>query len=233
MSSEGGRRIKTLLVEDHPVIRAGLAAILEKVDDIEIAGVAVDGKEGVGRAQELKPDVILMDVGMPVMDGIEAARRIRANDDTAKIIMLTARDSERDIFASLSAGANGYCLKEAAPERLCTAIRAVFAGDLWLDSTIASKVLSALPPRQADAQDSGRTVALKPTGPDDRTYGTLSQRELEVLQLLVEGLSNSEMAERLIISRETVKTHVRHIMEKLAVNDRIQAAVKALRHGLV
>lgn len=229
MSSDHSKQIKILLVEDHPVIRAGLEIILGEVEDFSVVGLAVDGDEGMRAAERLKPDVILMDVGMPVMDGIEAARLIRSKDPTVKIIMLTSRDSERDVFASLSAGANGYCLKEAAPERLCAAIRCVHYGDVWLDSTIASKVLNALPA----GTGAGSPGSLKPPGPEDRTYGALSEREREVLQLLVEGLSNAEIAERLIIGRETVKTHVSHIMDKLAVDDRIQAAVKALRHGLV
>jgi DNA-binding NarL/FixJ family response regulator len=143
--------------------------------------------------------------------------------------MLTSRDNERDIFASLAAGANGYCLKEAAPERLCAAIRCVSAGDVWLDAAIAGKVMTALP----DPGAAGSSFAAISTAGEKSTYGSLSERERDVLQLLVEGLSNVEIAERLIISRETVKTHVRHIMDKLAVSDRIQVAVKALRHGLV
>jgi DNA-binding NarL/FixJ family response regulator len=229
MSAHNPDRIKILLVEDNLVIRTGLEMLLQGVDDFEVVGSVNNGSEGTGAAGELKPDVILMDVGMPVMDGIEAARQIRAQDQDVKIIMLTSHKSEQDIFASLSAGANGYCLKEAAPERICTAIRSVYAGDLWLDAAIASKVLSVLPSPGAP----GRAGSMRNVDGEDRIYGTLSEREMEVLQLLVQGLNNTEIADRLIIGRETVKTHVRHIMDKLAVDDRVQAAVKALRHGLI
>jgi len=229
VSANNKPRIKILLVEDHPVVRAGLQIILSEAQDFEVVGWAANGAEGAAQASALKPDVILMDVGMPLVDGIEAVRRIRANDPSAKIIMLTASDNERDIFASLAAGANGYCLKEAAPERLSAAIRCVNAGDVWLDAAIAGKVMAALP----DPSAVGSSFAIVSAAAEKRTYNSLSDRERDVLQLLVEGLSNIEIAERLIISRETVKTHVRHIMDKLAVSDRIQVAVKALRHGLV
>jgi len=229
MSPDNISRIRILLVEDNLVIRTGLEMLLQGVDDMEVVGSVTNGSEGIEAAGELKPDVILMDVGMPVMDGIEASKLIRAQDQDVKIIMLTSHKNEQDIFASLSAGANGYCLKEAAPERICTAIRSVQSGDLWLDAAIASKVLNVLPTPGAQ----GRAGSLRPVDSEDRIYGTLSERENEVLQLLVQGMNNTEIAYRLIIGRETVKTHVRHIMDKLAVDDRVQAAVKALRHGLV
>ncbi len=238
-SQSADSSIKVLLVEDHLLTRIGLKTVIERTPDIRIVGEASNGEEALAAVDRFKPDVILMDVGMPVMDGIEAARRILERHSGVKIVMLTSHDNDRDIFASLSAGASGYCLKDVAPERLFIAIRTVNAGDSWLDSAIASRVLqhyvvpSALQPAAPDlppyhcagAVETGKSQAVLPE--------PLSARELEVLRLVVDGLSNQEIANRLIISLATAKTHVRNILNKLAVDDRTQAAVQAMRRGLV
>lgn len=218
--------IKVLLVEDYLLTRTGLKAIIDRDPEIEIIGEAQNGEEAVAKVNELLPDVILMDVGMPVMDGIEASRQIRESYPQIKIVMLTASDSDRDIFASLCAGASGYCLKDVSPERLYTAIKAAYNGDIWLDASIAQKVIKeyGLQPAAASDQRSKRMANL----PDP-----LSPREMEVLNLLVNGSSNQEIANQLVISLATAKTHVRSILNKLAVDDRTQAAVNAMRHGLV
>ena len=135
--------IKVLLVEDHKLTRIGLKTVIERTDDLKVIGEAENGEEAVAKASELKPDVILMDVGMPVMDGIEAVHKIREQHKDINTIMLTSHDNERDILASLSAGACGYCLKDVEPDRLYTAIRSVNEGDVWLDSTVASRVMKA------------------------------------------------------------------------------------------
>lgn len=233
--------IKILLVEDHLLTRIGLKTVLERVPDIRVIGEAENGEEAVRLVDELSPDVTLMDVGMPVMDGIEAAKTIRGKHKDANIIMLTSHDNEQDIFASLSAGAVGYCLKDVAPERLYTAIRSVNSGDVWLDSTIANKVVRhySAPSPAPESQEAKGTAAPAPSASSSvKTQmpalpDPLSQRELEVLNLLVEGLSNQEIADRLVISLATAKTHVRNILNKLAVDDRTQAAVHAMRRGLV
>ncbi len=232
--------IKVVLVEDHLLTRIGLKTVIERTPDIRVIGEAENGEEAVQKVKELKPDVVLMDVGMPIMDGIEASKLISSSTDGVGIIMLTSHDNERDIFASLAAGASGYCLKDVEPERLYTAIRSVQKGDSWLDSAIAAKVLkqqSAVPhpapaagsPTGAGSTGSGPDVAKAQQGLPE----PLSPRELEVLNLLVEGLSNQEIADKLIISLATAKTHVRNILNKLAVDDRTQAAVHAMRRGLV
>lgn len=182
---------------------------------------ASNGREALHVAARTMPAVILLDVGMPLMDGIEACQQLKQKLPDIKVIMLTSHEDERDIFAALAAGANGYCLKDADFGRLEAAVAAVLHGDLWIDSTIAHKVLRALPKSPAASV------------PNEIIYEHLSERELQVLQLIVEGLSNQEIGDRLSIKKDTVKTHIKHIMDKLAVSDRTQAAVKALRHGLV
>jgi DNA-binding NarL/FixJ family response regulator len=233
--------IKVLIVEDHALTRIGLRTVLKRVTDIVVVGESSNGEEAVADAARLQPNVILMDVGMPIMDGIQAAREIVNKHPEIKIIMLTQHDNDQDVLASLTAGASGYCLKDVIPERLYTAIRAVNAGDAWLDASIASKVL-----KHYDRVASGESAAplakrlpelaqLSAKGaPLDRPLPeALSARELEVLRLIVEGFSNQEIAEKLIISLPTAKTHVRNILNKLAVDDRTQAAVQGMRRGLV
>ncbi len=250
---ETPRIIKVLLVEDHALTRIGLRTALKRTTDISVVGEAANGEEAVSQAEQLKPDVILMDVGMPVMDGIQAARKIIERDSSIKIIMLTQHDNDRDILASLSAGASGYCLKDVAPDRLYTAIRSVNAGDAWLDASIASRVLKHYAqesaPTSSHEQSAPRPAiaqTLEPVSPPASDSAKemsaflgrplpepLSPRELEVLKLIVDGLSNQEIADKLIISLATAKTHVRNILNKLAVDDRTQAAVHAMRRGLV
>ncbi len=213
----------------------GLKAALKRTEDIAVIGEAGNGEEAVSAAATLKPDVILMDVGMPVMDGIEASRRILSAQPEIRIIMLTQHDNDSDILASLAAGASGYCLKDVAPERLYTAIRAVSSGDAWLDASIASRVLkhytAQLPSKHVETEVPNKAAVLVEM--DRPLAEPLSPRELEVLTLIVDGLSNQDIADKLIISLATAKTHVRNILNKLAVDDRTQAAVHAMRRGLV
>lgn len=230
--TEEEKQIRILLVEDHLLTRIGLKTVIERRSDFKVIGEAEDGEQAIRAVDEFSPDVILMDVGMPIMDGIEASKKIKDKHPEKAIIMLTSHDNERDIFASLSAGAGGYCLKDVEPERLYSAIRSVYAGDIWLDATIAGKVLkqyhSGTPAQAAAEPSKARLNKKEPNLPEQ-----LSPRELEVLYLLVDGLSNQEIADRLIISLATAKTHVRNILNKLAVDDRTQAAVLAMRRGLV
>lgn len=238
------KAIQVVLVEDHTLTRIGLKAALKRTADIDFVGEATNGEEAIERVRETKPDVVLMDVGMPVMDGIQSAGLIVREFPNVKVIMLTQHDNDRDILASLAAGASGYCLKDVEPERLYTAIRTVNAGDAWLDATIAGRVLrmyasSPQEPRPAaePASQEVAGVAVQPrqsVEPMDRPAPEpLSAREMEVLRCIVDGLSNQEIAEKLIISLATAKTHVRNILNKLAVDDRTQAAVHAMRRGLV
>ena len=210
-----------LLVDDDANLRIGLRELFEQSDCVGSVLEAANGMEAMSMDSRYLPDLILLDVGMPIMNGIEACRLLKQRRIDLKIIMLTSHDEDQDIFAALASGANGYCLKDADFNRLEAAVNAVSRGDLWLDSAIAKKVLNALP-RSKSTADQRKIL-----------YADLSDRETQVLQLIVDGLSNQEIADRLEISKETVKTHVKHLMEKLAVSDRTQAAVKAMRYGLV
>jgi DNA-binding NarL/FixJ family response regulator len=212
------KHITVLLAEDHVVTRLGLRMFLESAPDIKVVGEAGDGHEAVKLAKELQPDIVLLDVVMPEMDGIEAARLLKAQSADLKIIMMTSSRDEQDIFAALAAGASGYCTKDVSDDRLLTAIATVIKGDLWLDASVAGKVLGALP---------------SPSSQQDSSHQELSEREMDVLKLIVEGVPNSEISKRLFISPNTVKSHIKHVLDKLSVSDRTQAAVKAIREGLV
>lgn len=234
-------KIKILLVEDHQLTRIGIKTVLGRTQDLAVVAEAGNGQEAVEAYKSASPDVVLMDVGMPVLDGIQASKTILENNPDAKIIMLTSHDNEQDIAASLAAGAGGYCLKDVEPDRLYAAIRSVYAGDIWLDAAIAAKVLKLQTSRASKKEGEWEFTRMESTSSGSEVRPTtgaslpepLSPRELEVLNLIVEGYSNQEIADRLIISLPTAKTHVRNILNKLAVDDRTQAAVQAMRRGLV
>lgn len=218
--------IKVLLVEDHTMIRMGTALVIEKTDGIELIDEAEDGRKGVDKALELLPDVILMDIGLPLIDGIEATRMIKDANIDSKILIFTSRDNDEDVFAALAAGADGYIMKGATPDQLTQAILAVSEGTAWLDPAIARLVLSNV---QKQSKNTPVSCEIKP---GKNSFG-LTEREMEVLGLIVEGLSNPQIAERLVITRATAKAHVHSILQKLYVDDRTQAAVTAMREGLV
>jgi len=220
--------IKVLLVEDHTMTRMGLALVLEKAEGIELVADAEDGLTGVQKASEFLPDVILMDIGLPVIDGIEATRRIKEMGLESKILIFTSRDNEDDVFACFKAGADGYIMKGSTPIQTTSAIRAVSEGTAWLDPAIAKIVLSSL--------QKSNIVSVASAGINykagKKAYG-LTEREMEVLSLIVEGLSNPQIADRLFITRATAKAHVHSILQKLCVDDRTKAAVTAMKEGLV
>ena len=225
--NENAEKIRVLVVEDHTMTRMGLQLVLEKVEDIEIIGEAENGQKAVELAKFLTPDVILMDIGLPVIDGIEATKRIKDAKLSSYILIFTSRDSEENVFAALSAGADAYIMKGANPEQLVSAIRAVNEGNAWLDQNIARMVLGNIT-RRSIAESS----ALKEPSKTALAAG-LTEREMEVLKLVVDGLTNPQIAERLFITRATAKAHVHSILQKLCVDDRTQAAVTAMREGLV
>lgn len=230
------QRISTLLVEDHEITRLGMKTLLRHMKEIEVVAEATTGTAAVNAAKEIKPDLVLMDIGLPDMDGIEATRLIKQSLD-AKVVMLTSHDNVEDILAGLSAGADAYCLKTINSLQLSTAIHSAMDGAIWLDPNLARQVIqliTAPKPRRVT-----RESCLNP-GPgtggvqaNNNNPYKLSEREYNVLCLLVDGLSNQQMADALYLSTDTVKTHMRHVLEKLSVSDRTQAAIKAIRAGLV
>ena len=220
--------IRVLLVEDHTMTRMGLSLVLSQAQGIELIAEAEDGQKGVELAKQLLPDVILMDIGLPVIDGIEATRIIKETGLSSKILMFTSRDSEDDVFASLASGADGYVMKGVTPEQLQNAIKAVNEGTAWLDPAIARLVLSNIQRQdRASAQANNGTDITK-----INAYG-LTDRELDVLNLIVEGLTNVQIAERLVKAKATAKAHVHSILQKLYAENRTQATITALKERLV
>jgi DNA-binding NarL/FixJ family response regulator len=207
--------IRVLLVDDHQVVRRGLRTFLEIQDDIEVVGEAADGAEGVARSEELRPDVVLMDIKMPGTDGIEALRKLRGLDNPAKVLIVTSFTEQRTVVPALRAGASGYVYKDVDPEALAGAIRSVHAGHVLLQPEVAGALL---------AQEDG--------GAGSGRGSTLTEREREVLGLIADGRSNREIARALVLSEKTVKTHVSNILMKLDLADRTQAALWAVRHGV-
>ncbi|KGF72400.1 NagC family transcriptional regulator [Neosynechococcus sphagnicola sy1] len=208
--------LRILIVEDDPMMQLGLEQSLEAYPQITIVGQAEDGYLGVEAALRLQPDIVVMDIGLPRLDGIAATQQIKAALPQTHVVMLTSHTTETEVIAALSSGADAYCIKGTSVDQLLAAIAAAQEGATYLDPQIARRVVEHL----------------KPPTPASN-IGHLSHRELEVLKLMVEGYSNPEIATALYLSPNTIKTHIRGIMNKLAVDDRVQAAVVALRHGLV
>ena len=218
--------INVLLVEDHELYRMGLSMLLSKAEGITLCAEAADGLEGIKSARENNPDVILMDIGLPNIDGIEATQRIKDFNPDVKILIFTSRDSENDLFEAFKAGADGYIMKGATPEQTISAIKAVNEGIGWIDPNIAKMVFSNLQRPQA------QIVSTPEIKKAPNSYG-LTERELDVLELMVEGLSNPQIADKLVITRATAKAHVHSILQKLCVTSRTQATVTAMKEGLV
>jgi NarL family two-component system response regulator LiaR len=209
--------IRVLIVDDHTIVRKGIRALLTEIAGIEVVGEAADGQEAVAQANRLHPDVILMDLAMPKMDGIEATRQIKSSQPESRILVMTSFATDDKVFPAIKAGALGYLLKESAPEDLVEAIHQIHRGESSLHPIIARKVLEEI------THPSGG-----PPTPDP-----LTKREAEVLLLVAQGLSNQEIARKLYITDATVRSHVSNIMSKLHLASRIQAALYALREGLV
>jgi len=217
-----GETIRVVIVDDHALFRRGLDLVLSEEPDIKVVGEAADGIEAVHRAEEMAPDVVVMDVRMPRSTGIEAARRIRERLPDTKVIMLTVSDNEEDLYAAVKAGASGYLLKEISIEELADAVRAVARGHSLISPSMASKLLSEFNALVQQAEERHRSL-----------LPNLTDRELDVLKLVAKGLSNREISEELYISENTVKNHVRNILEKLHLHSRMEAVVYAMREKLL
>jgi DNA-binding NarL/FixJ family response regulator len=212
--------IKILLVDDDALIRAGLRLLLETEEDLKVIGEAGDGNVAVSQVAALHPDVVLMDIQMPHLDGLEATERIAHDGHAARILMLTTFEQDEYVFRALRAGASGFVLKRIPPEELVAAVRTVAAGEALLSPSVTKRLIAAFAKQPAPAASAA-------------TVGTLTDRELEVLRLLARGLSNAEIADHLVLSALTVKTHVGNLLTKLQLRDRTQAVVYAYESGIV
>jgi DNA-binding NarL/FixJ family response regulator len=212
-----------LIADDQALVRAGFRMILEAEEDMEVVGEAADGREAVAEARRLRPDVVLMDVRMPDVDGIDATRRLLGDDGSdAKVVMLTTFDMDEYVYDALRAGASGFLLKDVPPEQLVAGIRAVASGDALLAPSVTRRVIEEFVRRPPDS--------MRAAPPE---LAELTARELEVLKLMARGLANAEIAMELFVSETTVKTHVAHVLMKLKLRDRVQAVVFAYESGLV
>jgi DNA-binding NarL/FixJ family response regulator len=210
--------ITVLIVDDQAMVRGGLRLILEAEDDINVIAEAENGEEGVRLARREEPDVVLMDVRMPVMDGLEATRQITEQIESTRVIVLTTFDLDEYVYGALRNGASGFLLKDAGGDQLVEAVRVIASGDALIAPSVTRRLISEFADRPALAEIKG--------------IGELTEREVEVLGLVAKGLANSEIGEALFVSESTVKTHVSHILTKLQLRDRVQAVVAAYESGL-
>ena len=221
--SEPSAVIRIVVADDHQVVRTGFAALLDTQPDFTVAGTAHDGAEAVRICRELRPDVVLMDVRMPGTDGIDATRQLaRSGQDGPRVLILTTFDLDEYVYDALCAGASGFLLKDVTAERLFDAVRVVAAGEALLAPTVTRRLISEFARQRPGAP-----------GPATAQLAALTPRETQVLRLVAEGLSNPEIAARLVVSEETVKTHVSRVLSKLGLRDRTQAVVTAYESGLV
>ena len=238
-------KIRVALIEDHDLTRVGIRTALQQRQEIEVVGEAANAQEGLNLMATLHPDIAIVDIGLPDKDGIELTRQIKAQQEsmeehqTTKVLILTLRDNKEAVLAAFAAGADSYCMKDISFDNLLEALRVTHGGNAWIDPAIARIVLQQAQqtpePTEVAAVDA-KTVAINAADTEyDQMIAAypLTERELEVLQLIVEGCSNAVIAEKLYITVGTVKTHVRNILNKLCADDRTQAAVRALRSGLV
>jgi DNA-binding NarL/FixJ family response regulator len=210
--------IRVLVADDQSMVRAGFRMLLSREDDIEVVAEASNGLEAIDKATRFRPTIVLMDIRMPELDGLEATRRILAADESARILILTTFDLDEYVYEALRAGASGFVLKDDPPEQLLSAIRIVAGGEALLSPTVTKRVIKQF------------TRIPQPTPP--KQLEELTERELEVFRLIARGLSNAEIAQELYISDTTVKTHITHILQKLDLRDRVQAVVLAHETGL-
>ena len=213
--------IRVLIADDQALVRGGFRMILDAQRDIEVVGEASDGRQALDQARELAPDVVLMDIRMPELDGLEATRRLLGGNDNCRVLILTTFDLDEYVYEAMKAGASGFLIKDVRPEQLADAVRVVADGDALLAPVITRRLIEQFVSRPAPAPGAPRELE------------DLSDRELEVLKLIARGHSNDEIALELFVTRATVKTHVTHILTKLRLRDRVQAVVLAYESGLV
>lgn len=221
-------KIRVLVVDDSRLTRISVKTTLKSAgNEIEFVGEAEEGSQAVEMVKLLQPDVVLMDIGMPIMDGVRATQAIKKRFPNVKVVMLTSHEEEADVLDAFSSGANSYCLKETSPDMLIHVVLSTAHGACWIDPKIARIVMSQLQPAE-------RGIASRDGAPEEDPIGfSLTEREIEVLKLVTQGLNNAEISEKLCISMNTVKTHLKNIFQKLEVEDRTAAALKALKVRLI
>ena len=224
-TNDARKVIKVVIVEDFKLTRVGLRCALNENADIKVVAEFENAIDGIKYVEHYKPDVVLMDLGLPTMNGIEATQKIKEISPATKVIALTSHDRGEEVVATLSSGASAYCLKDIDPQKLASVIRDVATGVCWIDAMVAAQALGSLPKVE--------NVGFLPCKNNQEGRVPLTEREFEVLKHLVSGKSNTEIAKELIVSVYTAKDHVCSILQKMCVNDRVQAAVKAVKEGIV
>jgi len=225
MTEAKAEDIRVIIIEDYKLTRVALRTALNEFEGITVVGEAEDAEKGLELVKQLRPDVVLMDLGLPGINGIEGTQRVKTFDENIKVVILTSHDRNEEVLASLGSGANAYCLKDITPQNLVNVIKSVNEGAAWLDPAIAKVALNLFP-----KPDAKRTSGFYEKSDSKER---LTEREMQVLRLLVKGNSNTEIAKELIVSVHTAKAHVCSILQKLCVDDRVQAAVKAIKENLV
>ncbi len=222
---EHNETVKVVIIEDYKLTRVGLKSTLNEYEHIDVIGESEDATEGLEIIKKLKPDVVLMDLGLPGMNGLEATMKIKELELPTKVIILTSHERGEEVVSALGAGANAYCLKDISPETLSEVIKSVAKGACWLDANVSQAALNFFPKPE--------NVSLMQSCNVQDARAQLTDRELEVLKHLVNGKSNTEIAKELIVSVHTAKAHVCSILQKLCVDDRVQAAVKAIKENII
>jgi len=226
-SSPSKSKIRIVVADDHPIFRDGLCKLLALEEDFEVVAQAQDGRQVLDVLQQYEPDILLLDLKMPGLDGLATLQRLQAAKNKTKVIVLTASDDKNEFVQAMKLGTSGIVLKQTATELLIKSIRKVYAGEIWLDSHTTAAVI-----RQFVANEEPRMTPASPAQPRDRERSPLSQREREIVALVAQGFKNKEMAEKMFISEQTVKNHLHNIFDKLGVSDRLELALYAIHNNL-
>lgn len=230
MTAADTNKVKVMVVDDSRLTRLSVKTMLKSAqNDIELVGEAEEGNQAIEQVGKLRPDVVLMDIGMPIMDGVRATQAIKKQYPDVKVVMLTSHEEEEDVLDAFSSGANSYCLKETPPEMLVHVVLSTAHGACWIDPKIARIVMSQLQP----SDRSGKSQPDEQPEEESNGFALLTEREVDVLKLVTKGLNNAEISDKLCISMNTVKTHLKNIFQKLEVEDRTAAALKALKERIV
>jgi len=227
-------QIRILIADDHPIVRDGLKKLFSFEPDFEVVGEASDGKEALRKVKELDPDILILDLRMPELDGLETLRALQDTPYKARIIIITASEDKAEFVRAMKLGCRGILLKQTPPDLITKSIRKVHSGEIWLDSTTTTAVMEVFSKAAVGGgpEPSSGPAPLKVMAPKSRERSPLSTRELEIVQLVAQGYKNKEMAEKMFISEQTVKNHLHNIFDKLSVSDRLELALYAIHNGL-